>query len=153
MQVMTLHNTSTPLDTFLDPAKLTATVQAMFTVYWTSYADRNLRIPINSSDGYLGQSPVTIAQVIGSQTRIVPATVPTRLLQGLFSLILVCGVLTALAVPKTNNVLKKPPYSIGASMSLLVNSRLLELRVPVGGQRRRNRQFAGKVQSSAGMGK
>ncbi|KAJ7864673.1 hypothetical protein B0H13DRAFT_2353553 [Mycena leptocephala] len=29
MQVMTLHNTSTPLDTFLDPAKLTATVQAM----------------------------------------------------------------------------------------------------------------------------
>ncbi|KAJ7933466.1 hypothetical protein B0H13DRAFT_2306878 [Mycena leptocephala] len=62
MQVMTLHNTSTPLDTFLDPAKLTATVQAMFTVYWTSYADRNLRIPINSSDGYLGQSPVTIAQ-------------------------------------------------------------------------------------------
>ncbi|KAJ7799120.1 hypothetical protein B0H14DRAFT_3491905 [Mycena olivaceomarginata] len=127
MQVMTLHNTSTPLDAFLDPAKLTAAVQAMFTVYWASYADHNMRIPINSSDGYLGQSPVTIAQIIGSQTRIVQATVPTRLLQGLFSLILMCGVLTAIAVPKANHVLKKPPYSIGASMSLLVDSTLLEL--------------------------
>ena len=48
-------------------------------------------------------------------------------MQALLACILVFGLLTAVAAPKTKSALVKPPYAIGATMDLLVDSAFVEL--------------------------
>ncbi|KAJ6568118.1 hypothetical protein B0H10DRAFT_2109910 [Mycena sp. CBHHK59/15] len=120
IQVLTLKNASVPLSTFLDPTELTAAAQALYTTYWSIYATLNLQI--NASSGQTAEALVTY-----SHTRIIQTTGPTRILQALLACILAWGVLTAVLVRKTNYVLTKPPYSIGATMALLADSTLVAL--------------------------
>ncbi|KAJ7282485.1 hypothetical protein C8J57DRAFT_1295498 [Mycena rebaudengoi] len=113
MQIMTLHNTSRPLDDFLNPEILTSAAQELFTTYWSIYASQNLN---------------SITAVVNyTRIRLVQAVTPTRILQALLACVLACGLVTVVAVRKTNNVLTKPPYSIGAMMGLLADSAFLEL--------------------------
>ncbi|KAJ6595192.1 hypothetical protein DFH09DRAFT_1305869 [Mycena vulgaris] len=122
-QVMTLKDPSTPLATFLDPAQLTTAAQAVFATYGAVYASLRQRVPIPEAR----QSAKTVV-VNYRQTRIVQAKVPTRILQALLACVLFFGLITALAVRKTNNVLTKRPYSIGATMGLLADSAFVELQ-------------------------
>jgi hypothetical protein len=62
------------------------------------------------------------------QRRIVQAKTQTHILQALLGCVLAFGLVTALAVRKTNNVLTKPPYSVGATMGLLADSAFVELK-------------------------
>ncbi|KAJ7112086.1 hypothetical protein C8R44DRAFT_882494 [Mycena epipterygia] len=121
-QIMTLKNTSTPLETFLDPSALTAAAQALYTAYWAIHASLYEQIPLADA----AQHPMAVV-VNYQNTRIVQAETPTRILQALLACVLACGLLTAVSVRKTNNVLTKPPYSIGATMGLLADSAFVEL--------------------------
>jgi hypothetical protein len=122
MQIMTLHNTSRPLDDFLNPEILTSAAQELFTTYWSIYASQNLNVPMPQS------RPQSITAVVNyTRIRLVQAVTPTRILQALLACVLACGLVTVVAVRKTNNVLTKPPYSIGAIMGLLADSAFLEL--------------------------
>ncbi|KAJ6540342.1 hypothetical protein B0H19DRAFT_1381528 [Mycena capillaripes] len=122
-QILTLKNTSTPLEAFLDPATLTSAVQALYTTYWSIFATLNLVIPVNSTTGSVPVRAVTNS----SRTRIIQAEIPTRILQALLACVLAFGLLTALSVRKTHGVLTKPPYSIGATMGLLADSAFVEI--------------------------
>ncbi|KAF8185297.1 hypothetical protein K438DRAFT_1974009 [Mycena galopus ATCC 62051] len=121
-QIMTLKNPSTPLETFLDPETLITAAQAIFATYGAICASLYQRIPIPEAS----QTMVQVA-VDYSQTRIVQAQTPTRILQALLGFVLALGLVTALVVRQTNNVLTKPPYSIGATMGLLADSAFVEL--------------------------
>ncbi|KAJ7895150.1 hypothetical protein B0H14DRAFT_3854062 [Mycena olivaceomarginata] len=123
MQILTLKNTSVPLDAYLDPATLISAAQALYTTYWSIFATLNLVLPVNSTTGSL---PVR-AVVNSSRERIIQAETPTRTLQALLACVLAFGLLTTLAVRKTKGVLTKPPYSIGATMGLLADSAFVEL--------------------------
>ncbi|KAJ7716309.1 hypothetical protein B0H16DRAFT_1890221 [Mycena metata] len=122
-QIVTLNDTSTPLATFLDSAKLTTAVQATFAAYGAIYASLQQRLEIPEASQ---QSMEVVVNY--QQTRIVQAETQTRILQALLSCVLVFGLVTAFAVRKTNNVLTKPPYSIGATMGLLADSAFVELK-------------------------
>ncbi|KAJ6606979.1 hypothetical protein B0H10DRAFT_2308671 [Mycena sp. CBHHK59/15] len=122
MQILTLHDASTPLDAYLDTSTLTSAAQVLYTTYWSIWATINLVIPVNAN----GSQPAA-ALVSYSHTRIVQAVAPTSILQALLACVLVFGLMTALAVPKTTGVLKKPPYAIGATMCLLADSAFVEL--------------------------
>ncbi|KAJ6626535.1 hypothetical protein B0H10DRAFT_1998722 [Mycena sp. CBHHK59/15] len=130
MQIMTLRNTSVPLDAYLDPATLTGAAQALYTAYWAIFASLNLVIPINATSA---QPADAVARF--SRTRIVQAATPTRILEALLGGVLVFGLITAFMVRQTNHVLTKPPYSIGATMGLLVDSAFVELEELRGVQR------------------
>ncbi|KAJ7181338.1 hypothetical protein C8R43DRAFT_941181 [Mycena crocata] len=102
-QIMTLKNTSTPLETFLDPAELTAAAQSIFATYGAIYVSLHQRIPIPEPF----QHPIEVTALLGC--------------------VLCFGLITAILVRQTNNVLTKPPYSIGAVMGLLSDSAFVEL--------------------------
>ncbi|KAJ7620921.1 hypothetical protein B0H17DRAFT_1151880 [Mycena rosella] len=121
-QIMTLKDLSTPLTTFLDPAELTTAVQALFATYGAIFASLHQRIPIPEASQHVMEVAVNYRQ-----TRIVQAAAPTRIMQALVACTLALGLVTVLAVRKTNNVLTKPPYSIGATMGLLADSAFVEL--------------------------
>ncbi|KAJ7614948.1 hypothetical protein FB45DRAFT_1064567 [Roridomyces roridus] len=122
-QVLTLKNTSVPLATFLDPAHLTAAVQSLYTTYWAVHASLYQRLDIPSADQQTQEASVTY-----HIARIVQAPIPTHILSALFACILACILITVGTVRRTNNVLTQPPYSIGATVSLLVDSAFVELK-------------------------
>ncbi|KAJ7221481.1 hypothetical protein GGX14DRAFT_429821 [Mycena pura] len=121
-QIMTLKNTSTPLESFLEPGALTTAAQAIFATYGAIYTSLNQRISIPAAS----QDSIEVT-VEYQQARVVQAEGPTRILQALLGCILAFGLATGLVVRQTNNVLTKPPYSIGATMGLLADSAFVEL--------------------------
>jgi hypothetical protein len=122
-QMIIFKNSSTPLATFLDPVALHTAVQEVFTAYGAIYGTLNLRLPIAAASQIPQQVVINYLQA-----RIVQAVTPTRILQALLTCILAFGCLTAAVVRKTNNVLTKPPYSIGATMGLIADSAFVELK-------------------------
>ncbi|KAJ6601512.1 hypothetical protein B0H10DRAFT_2230542 [Mycena sp. CBHHK59/15] len=121
-QILTLHDTSTPLDAYLDAPTLTSAAQELFTAYWSILATLHLIIPANTTS-----SEPLPAVVNHTRTRIVQAVVPTRILQALLGCVLAFGLLTVITVGKAAGVLTKPPYAIGATMELLADSAFVEL--------------------------
>jgi hypothetical protein len=122
-QIVTLNDSLTPFATFIDSAKLTTAVQATFATYGAIYASLQQRLKIPEAS----QQPMEVV-VNYQQTRIVQAKTQTRILQALLGCVLAFGLVTALAVRDTNNILTKPPYSIGATMGLLADSAFVELK-------------------------
>jgi hypothetical protein len=121
-QIMTLKDPTTPLETFLDPTELITAAQTILATYGAIHASLNQRLPIPEAS----QKLVEVA-VHYQQSRIIQAEVPTRILQALLACVLAFGVVTALLVRQTNNVLTKPPYPIGATMGLLADSAFVQL--------------------------
>jgi hypothetical protein len=122
LQILTMKNTSVPLDAYLDASTLTAAAQALFTTYWSIFATLNLIIPVNTNGG----ESVT-ATVNYTRTRIIQTRTPTRILQVLLACVLVFGLLAVVVGCKTRSTLAKAPYTIGATMDLLVDSAFVEL--------------------------
>ncbi|KAF7295558.1 hypothetical protein MIND_01095800 [Mycena indigotica] len=143
MEIMILHNSSAPPSAYLDPDFLTNAAQKLYASYWSIFASLNLVIPVNQY-AYGNQSgparlPVD-ATLQYSHQRIVQARTPTRILQALLAAMLGLGVLTIFAgarKPSTSGgvvlaggggiALTKPPYSIGSTMALLVDSTFVEV--------------------------
>ncbi|KAJ7063804.1 hypothetical protein C8F01DRAFT_1229445 [Mycena amicta] len=121
MQLLVLANTSVPLETFLNATELAAAMQPLYSTYWAIYATHNLILPA---------SPRMVDAVVNSpRTRITQARIPTRILQGLLGAILVLtvGLLLLAVFVHRKSPLPKPPYSIGATMAMLADSRFVEI--------------------------
>jgi hypothetical protein len=119
-QVMTRKYTNTSLETYLDPVNLEALAREGWSAYWAIYADRWLRLD-SANDNHA--IPAVHSFLV---SRLVMAGVPTRLLEGIVGAIFLVVLTISFLAPR-RTVLSKPPFSVGAQISLLVDGGVVPL--------------------------
>lgn len=124
-QVLTESNSQLNLSAFLDPKQLQTSLEKGWNSYWALYAGQIMRINVTDPNETVNTS-VTV-----HTARVVIDAVPTHVLEGLLAALLLI-ILVVSACTSSNSGLTKPPFSIGAQMSMLADSQLVEL---VRGQR------------------
>jgi hypothetical protein len=130
-QILTQKNPQTPLSDYLDPHRLLTELQSAWSTYWALYAHQHLRYSVADSNQMVPASKTLPTQ------RVIVNAIPTRIIEGLFGAILLIILILSLHMPR-RSPLYMPPFSIGAHMSILANSRLLDLLQGTNGVGRSN---------------
>jgi hypothetical protein len=121
LQTMILSQPAVPLAGYTNPQQLIGGMQHVWSAYWAFWASTTMRTPPAP-----GGSRVA-ASLSSTRPRLVQDRATTRVMQAFLGALVACLAASARLLARgARRVLLKPPYSIGAQMSMLEGNRLLD---------------------------